>query len=257
MSLIERSDAGDCAVLTLNRPRVRNAISNEMLAALEDHLDVVETDGSRGVIITGAGNGFCAGTDLREMTDMGLDRYLERVERVHQLFVRLRTFSLISIAAVHGAALGGGTELAAACTFRVAAADAVFGLPEIRLGVMPSYGGTQTVSRLIGENRALELMLSGRNLTATEALDIGLINRCLPEGRNLVDGACEFAGQMTPYSLVAQQGIRACGAASGDCTLEAGMALEREHTREVFASDDAREGVAAFLEKRTPRFRDC
>lgn len=254
MTQIRSNRRGDCTVLTLARPQVRNAISNIMLDELQAHLDDIAAGDSRGVVITGEGKGFCAGTDLREMTEMGVERYLERVDRVHRLFLYLRDYPLITVAAVNGSALGGGTELAAACTFRVAAAGAIFGLPEIRLGVMASYGGTQLVSRLIGENRALELMLSARQVSAEEALTLGLVNRLCGDGEDVVAAACDFAGHMGRFGLVAQRSIRACTAFDG--SLEEGMALERRHSRRVFASEDAREGVAAFLAKREPRFTD-
>ncbi len=254
MTQIRKTRRGDCTVLTLARPQVRNAISNIMLDELQAHLEDIAAGDSRAVVITGEGKGFCAGTDLREMTDMGVERYLERVDRVHQLFLYLRDYPLISVAAVNGAALGGGTELAVACTFRVAVAGAVFGLPEIRLGAMPSYGGTQLVSRLIGENRALELMLSARQVSGEEALALGLVNRLCGDGEDVVAEACGFAAQMGRFGLVAQRSIRACVAFDG--SLEEGMALERRHSRRVFDSEDAREGVAAFLAKREPRFVD-
>lgn len=254
MTQIRKTRRGDCTVLTLARPQVRNAISNSMLDEFQAHLEDIAAGDSRAVVITGEGKGFCAGTDLREMTDMGVERYLERVDRVHRLFLYLRDYPLISVAAVNGAALGGGTELAAACTFRVAAAGAIFGLPEVRLGVIPSYGGTQLVSRLIGENRALELMLSARQVGGEEALTLGLVNRLCGEGEDVVSVACDFAAQMGRFGLVAQRSIRACAAFDG--SLEEGMALERRHSRRVFASEDAREGVAAFLAKREPGFVD-
>lgn len=256
MPCVERSTSGPIAILRLNRPAVRNTISNDMLAEIEQHLDAIEAGEARAVIITGDGRGFCAGTDLKEMTAMGLTRYLERVERVHDLFERLRGFRCVSIAAVHGAALGGGTELAAACTFRIATPEAVFGLPEIRLGVMPSYGGTQLVSRLIGENRALEMMLTGRQVGAHEAQAIGLINRICAAGEEIVEAAGRFAEEICHFSQIAQQGIRRCSAVAFDEPLEVGMAIEREYTRSVFASADAEEGVAAFLQKRPPQFTD-
>lgn len=250
----ERLDA--IAIVRLNRPAVRNAIDNEMVTLLDQSMDRALADGARAIIITGNGSGFCSGTDLKEMAAIGLGNYLQKVARVHQLFLKMRDFPLVTIAAVNGAALGGGMELAAACTFRIAGANALFGLPEVKLGVMPSYGGTQLVSRLIGENAALELMLTARQLSAEQALAIGFINRCCDE-MDIVDAASQFAAEIAPFSLVAQQGIRACSAIAFNGSLEDGMAFEQSLTTSVFASADATEGVSAFLEKRQPVFRDC
>lgn len=245
------------AIIRLNRPTLRNAIDIQMVSQFDQYLDQALEDQARAVIITGNGSGFCSGTDLKEMQAISLDEYLEKVARVHTLFLRMRNFPLISIAAVNGPALGGGTELAIACTFRIANQQAIFGLPEVKLGVMPSYGGTQFLSRLIGENKALELMLSAQNLSADEALAIGLINRLSNSAESLLEDACNFAKELSQYSLVAQQGIRACSARSFDGDLTSNLAFERQLTASVFASDDAKEGVSAFLEKRSPMFKDC
>lgn len=256
MSSVEYERNDTLAIIRLNRPHVRNAIDNEVVSLIDSCLDRALKDNARAVVIAANGNGFCAGTDLKEMQAMSLAEYLLKVERVHALFCRLRDFPLISVAAVHGPALGGGTELAAACTFRIASESAIFGLPEVKLGVMPSYGGTQLLSRLIGENQALELMLSARQLSAQEALAMGLINRVCSANDELTSVACDYAKQLSQYSLVAQQGIRACSAVAFDGNLAAGLSFERKLTASVFASADAREGVAAFLEKRAPVFTD-
>ena len=256
MTAIQRQDIDACAIITLNRPEVRNAMNADIVGALEAELDAIATSDIRALIITGGGKGFCAGTDLKEMLALGYDGYQQRIARMHALFGRLRNFPCISIAAIHGPALGGGTELASACTFRVASGDALFGLPEIRLGVMPCYGGTQTVARLVGESRALDLMLPGRTIDAREALAMGLINRIAEDGQGVVDAALTLAGQITGFSSVAQQAIRTATAAAFDNDLETGMAIERQRAARAFASADAREGVSAFLDKRPPRFSD-
>lgn len=257
MSSVEYELENTLAIIRLNRPHVRNAIDNEVVSLIDSYLDRALDDNARAVVIIGNGSGFCAGTDLKEMQAMTLAEYLRKVDRVHALFQRLRDFPLLSIAAVHGPALGGGTELAAACTFRIASEQALFGLPEVKLGVMPSYGGTQLLSRLIGENQALELMLSARQLSAEEALAIGLINRVCSNNDSLLVDACDYAKSLSQYSLVAQQGIRACSAVAFEGSLDEGLQFERKLTASVFASADAKEGVAAFLEKRDPVFSDC
>jgi enoyl-CoA hydratase len=256
MTAVERHDIQSCAVLTLNRPAVRNAMNDEVVSALEQHLDAIAASELRAVIITGSGKGFCAGTDLKEMMALGYEGYQQRIGRMHRLLGRLREFPCISIAAVHGPALGGGTELAGACTFRVASPDALFGLPEILLGVMPCYGGTQNVTRLIGESRALDLMLTGRTIDADEALSMGLINRISGEHQCALDAALALAGQVSGFSAVAQRAIRTATLAAGAGDIAAGLAIERQQAAIAFASEDAREGVGAFLAKREPRFRD-
>lgn len=256
MTAVQRQDIQSCAVLTLNRPEVRNAMNDDIVSALEKHLDDIDQDDTRAIIIAGSGKGFCAGTDLKEMLALGYDGYQQRITRMHSLLTRLGAFRCISIAAIHGPALGGGTELASACTFRVASPDALFGLPEIRLGVMPCYGGTQNVARLVGESRALDLMLTGRTIAAEEALAMGLINRISSPDQDAIAAALELAIAITHFSAVAQSAIRTATRAAFDGELRDGMIVERQQAALAFASEDAREGVSAFIEKRDALFRD-
>lgn len=254
MSAVTRNDIDNITVLTLNRPKALNAVNDEVVAALEATLDDLDTRENRALIITGEGRAFCAGTDLKEMMANGRERYFERIRRMHTFVERLRQHRCVSIAAVNGFALGGGMELAAACTFRVASTAAVFSLPEIMLGVMPCYGGTQTISRIIGETHALDLALTGRQITSQDAFDMGFVNR-LCQTEQVVEHAIEFARQLTQYSEVARNGIRASIGAAFDMSLEESMAEERKQAYRVFSSEDAVEGVSAFLEKRTASFR--
>ncbi|MFA5630622.1 MAG: enoyl-CoA hydratase/isomerase family protein [Porticoccaceae bacterium] len=253
MSAVLRQDIDDITLLTLNRPNVRNAVNDEIVEALEQYLADLDDHNSKAIIITGAEKAFCAGTDLKEMQAQGRERYFQRIRRMHDLVARIRQHRCVSIAAVNGMALGGGMELAAACTFRVAHRSAIFSLPEILLGVMPCYAGTQTIARLIGEGRALELALTGRQISAQEAVDMGFVNR-VPEHVDVVAEAITFARQLTRYSEVARNGIRTAIGAAFDMPLAQSMAVEREQAYRVFSSDDAQEGVSAFLEKREPRF---
>jgi len=255
MSAVLRQDIDDITLLTLNRPNVRNAVNDDIVAAMEQHLAELDQHDSKAVIITGAEKAFCAGTDLKEMQAQGRERYFQRIRRMHDLVARIRRHRCISIAAVNGMALGGGMELAAACTFRVAHRDAIFSLPEILLGVMPCYAGTQTIARLIGESRALELALTGRQISAREATDIGFVNR-LSENGDVVADAISFACQLTQYSEVARNGIRTAIGAAFDMPLAQSMAVEREQAYRVFSSEDADEGVNAFLQKRQPQFKN-
>jgi len=256
MSAVLRQDSNDITVLTLNRPDVRNALNDDIVGALEQHLADLDDHTSKAIIITGTGKAFCAGTDLKEMQTQGRERYFQRIRRMHKLVTRFRQHRCISIAAINGMALGGGMELAAMCTFRTAHHSAVFSLPEILLGVMPCYAGTQTIPRLIGQNRTLELALTGHQITAQEAMNIGFVNR-LSESDDTVGEATALALQLIQHSEVARNGIRAAIDAAFDMPLAQSMGVEREHAYCVFSSEDAKEGVNAFLHKRAPRFKNC
>lgn len=253
LHLVSRNDHGTCAVLTLNRPGVLNAISDSLLDELEAHLDTLAGDSSRAVVITGSGRAFCAGSDLSGAhTDPE-----HRILRMHALLERLQTFPKITVAALNGLALGGGLELALACTFRVAHPATQLGLPEIKLGLMPLYGGTLLLPRLIGESQALQLMLSGDPVDGTEALRLGLLNSLSASPEALLEDAIALACRCSRHSLIPQQALRRLVRETAGMPLVEGLAREWEIGREVTASADAREGLQAFLEKRKPVFRDC
>jgi len=252
MGVVDFGRRGHCAVLTLNRPQVLNSISNDMLDELERHLAAIAGDDSRALILSGAGRAFCAGTDLNEWHGDPQERLL----RVHALVQRMLEFPKPVVAALNGLALGGGLELALACTFRVARRGAKLGLPEIKLGLLPAYAGTQLLPRLIGENRALEMMLSGDPVDGDAALAIGLVNRVCEDEADVVAAAVEFAASFTRHSLVPQRAIRRAIGEGMRLPLGEALAHERELVREVSASVDTLEGVQAFLEKRAPRWHD-
>jgi enoyl-CoA hydratase/carnithine racemase len=252
MPAVTRQDAGDFAVLTLNRPEVLNAVSNHLLDEFEAHLDDIESGTPRALIITGQGRAFCAGSDLNERDgDPAL-----RIAQVHRLIERMTCFPKISIAALNGPALGGGLEIALACTFRVAVSDARLGLPEIKLGLMPVYGGTQLLPRLIGERRALQMMLSGEAVAGAKALEFGLVDQLVERASDLLDAALHMAKDHALYGLIAQRAIRRAVREGLQLPLTDALTLERTLGRRVAATADAREGIQAFLEKRTPVFRD-
>lgn len=253
MTTILRENLGNCAVLTMNRPDVLNAITTELLDRLNDALDEIEKDDSRALILTGAGRGFCPGTDLREPpTDIKA-----RIDHVHTLIERLINFPKLSVAAINGLALGGGLELALACSFRVAVADAKLGLPEIKIGLMPSYGGTVLLPRLIGAGPAKEMMLSGESTSAEAALPLGLINRICVNASSVVQLAHDFIQPMCTKSLVPQQAIRRAIDEGAQLSLKQGLAHEFELLGPVSSSQDCMEGVMSFIEKREPSWKDC
>ena len=246
----------DGAVFRLARPEKLNAITRPILLGLARCLDELEARRMRVLVVTGEGaRAFCAGTDLAETRDMPEPARLDKSAMARELFARLSRSPLISVAAINGLAFGGGLELAMACTFRVAAPQASVSLPEIRLGLLPAYGGTQFLAALVGSARALDLMLTGRRVPADEALAMGLVNRVLDPGEDVVARALELGREVTQWSAPAIDGIRRCVAAAGARVTDDGLAVEDGAVREVFVTDNAREGVAAFLEKRPPVFR--
>jgi len=245
----------DGAVFRLTRPAKLNAITRPMLLGLARCLDDLESRGKRVLVIIGDGDrAFCAGTDLAETREMPQDERLDKSEMARRLFARLSRSPLVSVAALNGLAFGGGLELAMACTFRVAAPHASVSLPEIKLGLLPAYGGTQFLAALVGSARALDLMLTGRRVPADEALAMGLLSRVLAPGEDPLARALELAREVARFSPQAVAGIRRCVAGAGARVTDEGLELEDAVVREVFVTDNAREGVAAFLEKRPPRF---
>ena len=222
--VVELARSGSCAVLTLNRPEAMNALSFGILREIGEALDqVAAMSDVRALLVAGAGDkAFCAGADIKELRNRSLVEQKRGAELGQAVFARLDTLPVASIALVNGYALGGGAELALACTFRLASPGAVFGLPEIKLGLIPGYGGTQRLPRLVGEARALEIIMSGRNVKADEAERIGLVNAVI-EG-DLLDAGLEFAGRFTRYSLPVAR-IRATGRAPrGRCDPRRGTA---------------------------------
>lgn len=253
--LVERRQVEEFALLTLNRPEALNALNAALLGELGAALDWAATSGARALLITGAGaRAFCAGADIAELRGRSVPRVKQDAERGQSLFRRLDGHPLPSVAIVNGYAFGGGLELAMACTFRVATPGAALGLPEIKLGVIPGYGGTQRLPRLVGEARALELIMTGRRIDAEEALRIGLVNRIL-SGDPLA-AAMEFARQFTRFSLPALRFAREAVQRALTTTLGEGLRIEADLSTLAFQMHDATEGTTAFLEKRAPRFED-
>ncbi|MDH0640243.1 enoyl-CoA hydratase/isomerase family protein [Pseudomonas sp. GD03860] len=253
MNLIEHQRQGSCAVLTLNRPSVLNALNDALLDELDQHLERIANDDSRALIITGRGRAFCAGSDLNEREgDPAL-----RIARMHRLILRLAEYPKISVAAINGAAMGGGLEVALGCTFRVSVAQAKLAVPEIRLGLIPVYGATQLLPRLIGRSPALRMMLDGEALDGRTAYSVGLIDHLTDSDDNLLDAACVFAAKYSRYSLPAQQAIRQAVREGNELSLTQGLALEAGLGRRIGTNHDAKEGIQAFVERREPVFKDC
>jgi enoyl-CoA hydratase len=252
VELINHQRLGNCAVLTLNRPQVLNALNDALLDELDGHLDRIAIDDSRALVITGQGRAFCAGSDLNERDgDPGL-----RIARMHRLMLRLEEFPKISVAAINGAAMGGGLEIALGCTFRVCIAQAKLAVPEIRLGLIPLYGATQLLPRLIGKGPALRMMLGGEALDGLNAYSVGLVDHLTDSDDNLLDAACAFAAKYSKYGLPAQQAIRQAVREGINLPLADGLALEAGLGRLIGMTHDAKEGIQAFVERRQPVFKD-
>jgi enoyl-CoA hydratase len=252
--ILERRDS--FAIIRLNRPEKLNALSREMILDLSEIFTNFRDDSDlRAIILTGAGDqAFCAGTDIIELAELDKDSAREVSERGQELCNLIEECGVPVIGAINGIAAGGGCELALACHLRVASANAQFSLPETKLGIVPAYGGTQRLSREIGYGRALDIMLTGKTVGATEALQFGLINRIAPAGEALA-AAESLAGEIARLAPLA---IRACLEAvirGTELPLAEGLALEAKLFSGLFATEDVREGTRAFFEKRSPRFK--
>lgn len=239
------------AIAWLDRPPA-NSIAPEVVEALERIWTTVTDSGEIRALVFASANPmlFCAGADIKAFTTMDEAGGRDLLDRMHALLRAMETSAVVTIAAVNALALGGGNELAMACDFRIAAESATFGQPEIGLGIIPGFGGTQRLPRLIGEARALELNLVGDPVDAGEAYELGLVHRVVPD-HELLDTALAWARKLAGQAPVAAQQIKRVSAA-GD--LEAGIEAEKQGFITAFTSEDAREGISAFLQKRSPRF---
>ena len=243
------------AVLTVNRPDKLNALNDATLRELGQAVDELRgRDDVGGVILTGAGSkAFVAGADIGELAGQGPVAGRERALRGQRIFTRFESSPKPVIAAVNGFALGGGLELALACHVRIAAEGARLGLPETKLGICPGYGGTQRLPRLVGQGRALEMILTGDMVDAAEAMRIGLVNRVVPADR-LLDAAREMMGKMLEKGPLAVALSIEAVTRGVEMPIEQGLALEATLFGVLSATEDMREGMRAFLEKRPARF---
>ena len=252
---VELRQQDDMAILTLNRPEALNALSFQILEDIGTALDKVSQMDVRALLITGAGDkAFCAGADIKDLRNRTLNEKKRGAELGQAVFAKLDTLPVASIALVNGYAFGGGSELALASTFRLASSNAIFGLPEIKLGLIPGYGGTQRLPRLVGEGRALEIIMTGRNVKSDEAERIGLVNAVI-EG-DLLQAGLEFASKFTRYSLPVLEFARRAVQRAGDVSLTEGLRIEADLSTLAYRTNDAEEGMAAFEEKRKAEFKD-
>jgi enoyl-CoA hydratase / 3-hydroxyacyl-CoA dehydrogenase len=240
----------EVAIAWLDRPPA-NSISPEMVEALEKLWNAVSGT-SRAVVFASANPMlFCAGADIKAFTRMDAAASKKLLDQMHGLLRQMETARIATIAAVNAPAFGGGCELAMACDFRIAAESATFGQPEINLGLIPGFGGTQRLPRLVGEGKAREMNLTGDPISAYEAYELGLATRVVPD-LELLDTALAWARKLAAQAPLAVEQIKTVSAAG---ELDAGIKAEKRGFATVFASEDAREGISAFLQKRTARFR--
>ncbi len=251
--LVETSlDEPGVALLRLNRPEARNALSPELMERLAAELERLDPDPEvRCVVIAGSEKVFAAGADIKAMSERSFAEALRHPAA--SFWRRLAAIKTPLIAAVSGYALGGGCELALACDMIVASDSAVFGQPEINLGIIPGGGGTQRLARVIGKQRAMELVLTGRRFDAAEALQMGLVNRVAEDGRWL-DVALELAREVASQPPIATRLGKQAVLGAEETALSAGLENERRLYELAMATEDRVEGMKAFLEKREPKF---
>ncbi|KAF1710482.1 enoyl-CoA hydratase [Pseudoxanthomonas kalamensis DSM 18571] len=249
-------DDGAIRTVTVNRPDKLNALNAATLAALQAAFDAAADDSSvRVLVLTGAGpKAFVAGADIAEMADLSAARGHEFSLAGQRLMRRIETLPKPVIARINGFALGGGLELAMACHLRVAADSARLGQPEIGLGLIPGFGGTQRLLRLAGRAAALELCLLGAPIDAARAQQFGIVNRVVPA--EALDAEIKaIAAQLSRSAPLALRGTLEAVIAGGECAIDEGLRFESAQFALLFASQDMREGTRAFLERRKPEFR--
>ena len=243
------------AVVVIDNPPV-NALNETVISELDAIIEELSGNSSvQVVIVTGAGEkAFVAGADIKQFLDMDVATGKALVRRGQQIFTRLSTLKQPVIAAVHGFALGGGCELALACDIRIASENAVMGVPEVSLGVIPGYGGTQRLPRLVGPSRAMSMILTGDPIKAEEALRIGLVDKVVPTGEALNEAKAMAKRIMSRGPLAVQAAKRAIYEGM-KVSLEEGISFEADCFSELCNTEDQKEGANAFLGKRKPNFQ--
>jgi enoyl-CoA hydratase len=252
---IELTRVEEFALIRLNRPQALNALSFKLVADLARAIDEVAASDARALLVTGAGEkAFCAGADIAELSGRTLAQTKRGAELGQATMERITRLPMPSVAIVNGYAFGGGLELALACSFRLVTPNAKLGLPEIKLGLIPGYGGTQRLPRVVGEARALEMILTARALDAPTAVAWGLASRVI-EGDPLAAGIA-FAREFSRFSLPALGFAREAVQRALDTPVHEGLRIEADLSTLAFQLEDAREGMDAFMKKRKPAFKD-
>lgn len=255
MQFIKFEKQGYIGSITIDRPQALNALNNQIIDELNDCMDTIEKSKDlRCLIITGAGDkAFVAGADIKELETLSAEKAQDFAMKGQRLFRRFEVLEIPIIAAVNGYALGGGCELAIACDFIYASQNAVFGLPEVTLGIMPGFGGTQRLARYVGLARAKEMMFTAKQVKADEALTIGLVNKvCSSE--TLMQEVRKTADKIASLAPIAMTAIKGSSTQGYDLSIDPGLHLERTLFSELFRSKDMQIGVKAFINKQKPEF---
>ena len=251
---VEHGDDG-IVVLTIDRQEKLNSLNSQVLEEIKQALLDLQDDPPRVMIVTGAGErAFVAGADIAEMNEMSPLEAKRLSELSHEAMELLDRSLVPTIAAVNGFALGGGCEIALACDIRIAAENALFGFPEVTLGILPGMGGTQRLPRLVGPGIAKEMIFSGRRIEAEEARTFNLVNRVVPEGEAL-NAARELAEEIAANGPVAVRHVKAAVNKAFDVDLASGLEYEADQFALLFGTEDAREGMGAFVERREAEFK--
>ncbi len=253
MAFVELTQEGAVAVVTINRPQALNALNPEVLADLKSAFESIDQGSVRCVILTGAGEkSFVAGADIGSMSTMTKAEGTAFGKLGNDIFLMVENFPLPVIAAVNGFALGGGNELAMACDFRICSENAMFGQPEVGLGITPGFGGTQRLARLVGMGMAKQLLYTAKNIDANQALRIGLVNAVYPQAE-LMDEAKKLAAKIAKNAPIA---VRACKKAVNEgmqTSIDKAVEIEEQLFGDCFETHDQVEGMACFLSKEKPK----
>ena len=254
-SLLLTSDHDAVRTITINRPGKLNALNSATLDALDAAFEACAADnGVRAIVLTGAGpKAFVAGADISQMNGLTPVQGRDFSLRGQRMMRRVETLPKPVIAMINGFALGGGLELAMCCHLRIAADTAKMGQPEVNLGLIPGFGGSQRLLRLAGRAATLELCLAGTPIDAARALQLGIVNRVVPADQ-LERETMQLASQLAASAPLALRGVLDCVNVGGECSIEEGLAYEATQFGLMFATDDMREGTTAFLERRKPSF---
>lgn len=250
MEFVSYKSENFIGVLTINRPNALNALNSKVLDELRETFDKIDLETTRVVIITGAGEkSFVAGADISEMSTASVAEAEKFGKKGNDVFRKIETFPLPVIAAINGFALGGGCELAMSCDIRICSENAVFGQPEVGLGITPGFGGTQRLPRIVGLGKAKELIYAGNNIKAEEAFRIGLVNHVYPL-ENLMEEAMKLAGKIAKNAPIAVRASKKAINTGIDIDMDRAIIVEEKLFSSCFETEDQKEAMKAFLEKR-------